>query len=395
VPQGLQDQLAGRLEDPQADIRRDTARILDQCGYGALSVRLAAILAAEQDPENLGVYLDILTARPDIAALAPACERLADPIFGDAVAALTWEVISVSPPDPEALEATRVALRDAFEQRQSASLARVLARIGGDEDVEFLMPMLDGDDLDLRRAVADGFAQRGLRQPLLDRATDEVVYPFAVRAISAGPADLTNLQTLVGLAPADGQRAEWAQGIRTLSARLPRSEILAAETVLASVRHADAVLRRDILADAFARSTDADNGWRVQMVKRLAPLQIENGQPDIALDTLALLNGTQAANPEIAALRFRAAALAGRYEIAAGIRGDARSWIDLFDEMVRHDPVVAAALRDEIARRFANQLRGDLRTMFEAASARLTEGAAAGRPTTEAASAAGGGDDPR
>jgi hypothetical protein len=70
-------------------------------------------------------------------------------------------------------------------------------------------------------------------------------------------------------------------------------------------------------------------------------------------------------------VRFRAAALSGHYDNAAQLTADPAGWVSALSWIVEFHPDSARALRDEIARRFADRLVGDLRTEFDAASAKL------------------------
>jgi hypothetical protein len=80
------------------------------------------------------------------------------------------------------------------------------------------------------------------------------------------------------------------------------------------------------------------------------------------------LNGDAAA-PELATVRFNAAALSGHYERAASLQADPAVWIALLESAAKRDLAAAAPLRDEIERRFDKVILGPDRAIFD----RVTE----------------------
>src|SRR5690606_34909809 len=100
-------------------------------------------------------------------------------------------------------EAQRAAIcetiRAADRWRGSAEHARLLGAIGGEDDLHQIEPLLDGSEPAMRRAVAEAFLRRSLRQPLLERSDDDVVYPFAVRSLARGDVDLNAARRVLAM----------------------------------------------------------------------------------------------------------------------------------------------------------------------------------------------------
>lgn len=369
IPPEIQQKLAERLSDESPALRVQAARVLDELNYEMAGPMIAARLDLEQAPETIGGMLEVLAKRPCVEAIAPVQRWLSDPEMSERSAEVLWRLAAASKLTHEQLAALCASTRSAMNQHPAAAVARLLALIGDDQDVARLTEGLDAADSAMRSAVAEGFCRRGLRRPLIERAYDDAIYPFAVRVLADGPADLGNLRLLSSLRCSPLTQHAWAQAIVKLAAGLPSAQLLTADDMLAALPYADAALRRDVLArGAVLPREELAAEVRGKIIGRLAPLLIDLGDAANAYDLLESLNNEMLISME--PIRFQAAVMSGHYDKAAQLEGSPGSWLALLSRMSAVDSGAAAALRDEISRRFAEKMTLQDRTSF----AQLCEG---------------------
>lgn len=377
IPDALQERLAEGVSDEVPELRLQAARLLDELNFEGTADRIAAALETETDAAVAMAFIDILSKQPSMSAWAPLVSRLTDPELGEPSATALWEALSATTPGADQAAMTREALREVMARQASPAFARLLCAIGDDEDLAHLKPLLDSEDPRLRAGVAEGMCRRGLRQPLLDRADDDVIYPFALQVIADGQSDLANLQRLLRLEPAAPARGLWAAAIVKLTKGLDPKDLLEADDTLAAVEYVDAQLRHDVLARVAHLPADTlPLAQRAQLVGRLASLMIEL---DEATQAHALLERfPEATAPDgMGDVRFRAAVLGGQYDAAVVLQGDPAPWVALFIELVEAKPLAAVAVRQEIGRRFQGRLNGELLNQFRAAGNLLKQHASA------------------
>lgn len=396
IPDPVRAKLVDRLDDPAAALRLKALAILEQLDEPDLARIVAARLPSEVDRAVQIGSLELLTRRPTVDAFDSIVHLAAEPSAAVAVPATEalWAFVRSAEIPIESRAAAVIAIRDAARrlapgdpgtpiatdhERQLAGLVRLLAFIGEDSDLLRVEPMLDEESPDLRRAVAEGLAARGRRQPLLDRATDAAVYPSAVRAIAAGPADPANFQLLVGLVPPEGLRPAWAEAVRTLAKELAPEDRLGADRALRRVDYADPELRSTVLLPLAAAAPDAlEPDDRVEALTTLTPLLIAQGEALRAFEILEAANGV-AGSPALDEARFRAALSAGRFDAAALLRDQPAAWLTVLGELIESKAAAAPRLSEEIGRRFANALDGPLRARLEAARRELEPTAVVGQ----------------
>ncbi|UCD73996.1 MAG: hypothetical protein JSV91_09405 [Phycisphaerales bacterium] len=374
IPPDVRQKLAERLAaDPSPNIRLQAVRLLDQQNHEGLSNLLAERLDQETDREVVAVILGVLARRPLTEATGSITRWLGDPELGKAAADALWacpELISLTPERRRSLLDSLHALSDSA---RTAAHERLLAAIGDDTDLTRLEDLLDGDDQDVRLAVAEGFTRRGHRQPLLDRADDPLIRPFVLRVLAEGAADLASFQRLVSLRPAGEDHRAWDAAVQRLGGRLTVNDLLEADAILAGLDRAPQALRVNVLLPvAETPPQDASIEQRTTLLLRLSPLLMMADRARKAHELLLQLNGAPD-SPELLRARFRAAALSIQYDQAAQLSAEPAAWVSTLTWIVEFHPPSARRLRDEIARRFAEQLTGDLRTGFDAACAKLPE----------------------
>ncbi len=357
IPPNVVNLVRIRLNDDVPELRLAAADLLDELGDERAAEAIATRLNAEASPQVIAGLLNVLSRRPTQAALAPALRLLASETSAGVAADALWQMLQAPPLNtPENIAQVRDPARLAARSLTPATL-RLAALAGDDHDIGDLTALLDHDDPARRAAVAEGFWKRGLRQPLIDRAVDEAVYPFAIRAIADGPADLPAFSLLAGMRPPESHRRLWSEVVLRFAARLPPNDLLAIDDVLRNIAYADVALRRDLLLQAAAQPRDALAATsRLKIVERLAPMLIDLGEAGRAYELIVSINGAAATAPALAVPRFQAAALTGHFDLAAQVQPDAEVWISLLTREFERGNPACPRLHDEIVRRFSSQL---------------------------------------
>ncbi len=382
IPEPVQQKLVERLNAPDElpTSRLLAARLLNDLNYQPTADLVAAVLAEEKDPQIAKGYLEILARRSTPDALDDMLLWLDDSTAGEAAADATWAVVTNGTHDTDALPTVRRAARRAYQWQATPAHVRLLAAIGEDRDLEVVEEQLDAAEPAMRRAAAEGLCFAGHRQPLLDRVRDEEVYPFAIRLVARGPDDIATFRELAELAPPETHRQEWMQAMRESADRLSADELIEADTFLESLPHVNGQLRADVLArvaDLPADALPADELGALQ--SRLVRLRLELADYQGAYDVVARINGNST-TPDLQQLGFKAAVLSGHYDEAAAMNGDVREWARLYDELTVQRPQAAGAVREEIRRRFGDNLDSELAELLRVADERLTQFTASAEP---------------
>lgn len=380
IPEPVQAKLADRLNDTtEAPASRLlAAQLLNDLNYQGTADQVAAALAEETVPANAAGYLEILAKRPAPWALEQILHWLNDTTAGEAAAGALWSMNTNGLIDDEAMSAAHNKVRGAMKWGPTPALVRVFGAIGDEDDREIVEGFLDSQDPALRRAAAEGLAFAGALEPLLARAADAEIYPYAIRVLARGPAGVPLVAALAELAPPDAHRQEWAQTIRTAAEALDASDLLAADDALATHEHVDSALRAEILARAAQLPADAVTlDQRSALLVRLARLRLSLGEYQGAYEALVWPNGAPTPQ-ELARLRFEVAILAGHHDDAFALNNDVLEWIALLNTLIDDERAQAAAvLQEEIRRKFPDDLHGAAGEIFQAAGERLMRHTAA------------------
>lgn len=371
LPEEIQHQIAERLHDDSPALRLHAARLLDQLNYEPASERIARRLGVETSPEVAAGLLDILARRPNRNAIEHVLPWLADRSQSDRAANVLWEILLLGEIPDEQIVAMRNAVREASHRSLTPPGARLFVRLADDDELAPLQKLLDSDDPVMRRSVAEGFFRRGMRQPLIDRANDELLYPFAVRLLAKGPTDLAGLRLLGSLLPNEQNRVVWQESVVRLYGNLAMDKLIEADDLIQLWSDSGA-LRIETLARALSLPMDVlPPELRAELAMRLARLHLQLDQPQRAHEALEAANGVLAGVPGARTLRFEVAALAGHYGVAAQIHQEPGPWVALLGGLADRNPERAVALRNEILRRFDGQLNGEHRATMEAVTEKL------------------------
>lgn len=375
APIQVQDKLAERLADAGEgrSLRLSAARLLNDLNYPRTGELVAAALASEADPTRATGYLEILFKRPSPSALEVLTTWLDDVQAGRTAADAAWALVSTAALDEDALAELRPIARHAALQHTTSAHVRLVAGLGEDADRSRIESWLDSNDPAIRSAAAEGLSWAGVLAPLQQRATDEAIYAHRIQLIAQGDVDLTTLRELVRIAPPQPHKQMWMTATAGFFAKLPPGEMLQGDDILASFDHVDQALRVAVLARAAQLPDDAlPADQRAALFLRLAELWLATDDPQLAHDLLVRID-QEAATLSLGPLRFRAAARAGHYDIAAGLNNDAAAWVGLLTALAQSDAVSAIKLRDEIQRRFEGALDEQTQAAFDAVNQRLTD----------------------
>jgi hypothetical protein len=322
-------------------------------------------LDLEQSPTVATVLFDMAVKRADAAFLSPVRSWLDDPVAGDAAADAMWRLLIATAASETELAQTRAELKRAMPSLPTAAQWRLLAFVSDNTDRASLEAVLDGSDIVLRKAVAEGLSRRGVRQPLMDRISEEAVYPFAVQSLTIGPANLDTFRLLVGLQPPNGQEVAWADAVNAVAARLPPASLAAADDLLAAAAWSSPALQSDVLSRVASISTEsAPAELRLDLLRRYADALLNQGEAVLAYQVMEPAC-VGVVPPVLADVRFRAALLTDHFDAAANLHSQPAPWIAVLDEWAARQPAGTANLQQEILRRFDSELTSDQRRRVE------------------------------
>jgi HEAT repeat protein len=258
IPEPVRAMVLSRLDDEVPALRRQAAQLLDELDEPTLAERIAQRLGAEHDREVILAYLQLLKNRTTSAALEPILAWLGDEQLGDPAAEALWKLLRTTGVSAEQSAPARQAVTEALSVRPSSSrIIRLAAYLCEEADLQQIQEMLAGDDAAIRAAVAEGLCARGQQEALLEHAADPAVYPWALRVLADGPADLAAFQLLTGLRPTAEMAPTWAEAVRVLAARLDPALVLEADDALARTDYANARLRATVLRRVAALPPEA------------------------------------------------------------------------------------------------------------------------------------------
>jgi len=371
---GGQEAAAGLLSDPDPSVRAAVAALIPELDPAAIDPAVAATFLTERDPVVLAAMLPRVAAiQPDLITAEKVTPLLQ--LAGVRAAAIDamWIVLADPTRRTDAMVAAlRPSIRSAYEDDSAPNTAALLTLIGTDEDLQGLVARLDDDDSTWRAAIANALHTRGMHAPLLARATDPAIYPFALAAVRAG-SDLNSLQTIGGLTPPDQHAALWMQTLLEAARRTPAADVLLVDDLLASLPAVSPAQRAAVLQEVFGSGEAADENL-AGIAKRLAPLVLQTGDPKAVV---AMIDQVPADSIDAAlnATKFEAAIRGRLYDEAASVQAAPAAWIDAFERLKAQQPEVADLVRSEIVRRFEDDLDAAMRARLGMATDPMMGGA--------------------
>ena len=358
----LQVATIGLLQDPDLDVRQRVAPLLGELDPAGLDDIVLERLENEQDPAILQHALAAIEVRPNITAVGPVRSLLAHEIVRDQ-AARTMLAILQSDTESASIDRASIAAAamEAMESSTEPSIAAVLILTGSPEDLRGLGTLLDDDDPTTRAMIADAFLRRGRRSALIARADDDIIFPFALQAVTTNDPDA--VRRVLALAPPNDELDMlWMDTVAELASATTPDRILELDDQVGATPHASDLLRTRLLSGAIAeRELDATLHQRI--LKRLVPMLLEQ---DAAASALTHIRGLdpESLDDDLIALRFISAIRARLYDDAASMQDGISVWILAYEDTLASRPESAPDLRDEIVRRFNPELTPQLRTQL-------------------------------
>ena len=348
------------LQDPDLDVRRRVAPLLGELDPADMDAIVLERLENESDPSILQHALSAIEVRPNIAAIPAVRQLLEHEIVRDQAART---LLAILQSDTELRNVDRSAIARAALSAMNASddpsIAAVLILTGSPEDLRGLSTLLDSDDPLTRATIADAFLRRGRRNVLIARADDEVIFPFAMRASTTNEAGA--VRRVLALPPPNDELAGmWMDTIAELASETAPNRILELDDEVGATPHASDVLRTRLLSGAIA-DRELETELHRRILKRLVPMLLEQ---DAAASALTHIRGLdpESLDDDLVKLRFISAIRARLYDDAASMQASPGAWVMAYEDTLASRPESAPDLRDEIVRRFNEELTSELRT---------------------------------
>lgn len=240
-----------------------------------------------------------------------------------------------------------------------SSIAALLVLTGTPSDLDGLTSLLDAPDPATRATIADAMLRRGRRADLLARSDDAVLYPYALKAASTDGTE--NIRRVLALAPpTEALAAEWMDTVAALAGSAPPNRILELDDLVGATSHASDTLRTRLLISAIA-DRELDGNLHRRILKRLIPMLLEQDAAASALTYIRDLD-EDSMDDELRSLQFISAIRAREYDDAAEMQPDPVMWALAYEDTLASRPDSAPDLRNEIVRRFNEQMTPELRT---------------------------------
>jgi HEAT repeat protein len=358
----LQSETLLLLQDPDLNVRRRVAALLGELDHEELGSVVIERLGNERDPEVLLHALTAIKVRPTVAALHPVRRLLSKDAVRDQ-AAHTLLAILQSVENINGLDRAAIArsAREAMASSNDPSIAAILVLSGNDEDLDALATLLDSNDSDTRVAIAKSLLQRDRRAELIGHAGDELLYPYALQAVSTNGND--PIARVLELAPPNEALADvWMDTVMALAVKAPSNRILELDELVGATPHATDILRTRLLSGIIA-DRELEPDLHRSVLKRLVPMLLEQ---DAAAAALTHIRGlpTEALDDDLESLQFISAIRARLYDDAASMQSDPAMWILAHQDTLASRPESAVDLQGEIARRFNDQLTAEHRAQL-------------------------------
>ena len=366
IPEELQQKIIAHLNDDEPALRIQAAQLIDQLNVDGAVEHLSTRLEQESKPEVVTAILQLLRRRPATGVIPTVLARLEQIEFRAPATRVLWSIVSEANPDEGQREAIHGAVRAHEDWRETPSLARLVAATLPNGDLEIGEALLDGDDAPVRLAVAEGMLVRGLLQPLLDRAGDPELYPFALRAAERTEGDSARFRAVVRLAPPEGQETRWREAVLRAAARLDGDALLDADNQLIASAHATETLRAETLRRAVDLYPEIESeDVRQQLVVRYAQTLLRLNELAPAHEVMQLLND-RPLEGIAREVRFEVALLVGDYSAAAAVHSQPDAWLEAASRFEVSWPDRVRDLIVQIEERFQGQLNETQQAEFEA-----------------------------
>ena len=358
--EGTQAAAISLLQDPDPGVRRAVALLLPELDPTAASAAAIARFEEERDSVVLVALLPrVAAAKPELLTAKTVAPLLNNPEVRAAVIDALGKVFANAARrgTPEATALLPV-IRQSFATTPTPQSGQVLALIGTDEDLDMLEMRLDDENTAWRTSIAMAMFARGVHAPLLARANDPAIYPVALQAVQQ-VSGINGVLSLATMRPPEQHTALWTQSLIEAAAKVPPTDILAADDAIAEVEAISPAQRVALLREAYT-SEDLPEAYIAPIAARLAPLVLLTGDPRAAYGLLERVPESRLTE-ELQRLKFESAIRGRLYDDAATVDGGALAWIDMYESLHESQPDAADLVRTEIVRRFTEALDDSMR----------------------------------
>lgn len=287
--------LRGRLSDPLAGVREQSATLLGQL----LDERAADVMAArlntgqEQDPAVRLAYLNALGQMPRANALAPAEGMLEDPQLRSAAAGMLAAAYRAKLGDGAFWAALggRVRSMLAGVDTPRPQMVTLLGLVIEQDDAEAWSRIggwLAAEDDRVREAAVRAWASSGRSLVELARRSDDtVIRPIALRAVAERGEDRQTLEAIASRRPDDAEDIRlWEQALVAMAGRVPAPTVLETQAALARDNGETRSVRKNMLAAALEREDTPDPPTREHLALLLARAELREQDDAPALVVL-------------------------------------------------------------------------------------------------------------
>jgi len=375
----LQEAMLARLNpenEPRSTIRAKALSLLESFRSPELADRVTPYFVVEQDPEVLAAYVAALQQRP--ATSDAAFERLValledratDTALGEELAKAIARMGDVGALDEHRMARLRPIARQLESESATPAFIRLAGAVAEESMLDRVESLLSSPDRATRRAAAEVMRQRGRREALAKAVLDEAIYPVAIRAAADPPQSVSGLRQILSWPPPTEVAAtDRAEVVGKLVSSLPLSSLIEADDLLAGTTWATEAYRLDLIERAVKRMTEQNGApaatLPAALLIRLGRLLVTAEDPRRLQSVVERLGTSQ--EPGADELRFAAAVLQQRYDVAEQLRPDPNAWLGLLDQLVARGSPAAAPLKDEMDKRFEARLSPEQEGRLQAA----------------------------
>lgn len=366
------------LSDSRPEVRSRVADLLAELEPTLVATAIPKAVAREKDAAILNqlllrsVNLEQLDMDPSVLAT-----RLEDPDTSVAAAAALWSMVRRNQLNDAQHASIAPIVTQAWQTTRTPPMAALLL-LTAPESSDGVMSHLDDEDPLWKEPIAEAMLRVGRHEELLERADDEVIYPFALAATEQRSG--STLAQVLALSPPESQTRRWHEAVQRAAQAVPLQNRLEADNLLnqhPSINETDriALLQAAISSDTVPESLRAD------MVSRAGPLVLRTGD---ARAVVAMVDGLPPTtlSPSLLEMKFEAALRGRLFEEAAQVQPEPLAWVTAFERLEATQPEAADLIRSEIVRRYNDALNDDLRKRLGLAADPMMGDAAPEAPTT-------------
>ncbi|MBK7404537.1 MAG: HEAT repeat domain-containing protein [Phycisphaerales bacterium] len=359
------------LKHESPTVRAQAALLLNRLAPPEAEAPVLAALDREADPRAADALLLAATRWPSSRALPPVLRWLAGPAAVRTRAVATaWSLLRNGFVEQDSdREAVLAAVRLIPANELTPSASRILATLGGPDDLERLRGLLGSADPALKAAAAEAL---GLRADQVDAlltaaTTDASLFEATARAVRTHMHDARGYAALSALPTPSLQDRE--RVLADYVSSLPTPELVRLARLTSTATEAARLLKPLMAADRQAGPVED----LAEGLSRLARAQLQLGNPSDALDALSLIPSPQTTLDPAGLEDTRVTALLwlNRIDAAKAAQGSPDAWLDGLEHAITEPH--APAIVDEIERRFETELSPEQESRFDVLRQRLAQ----------------------